>query len=67
MNKLLQHIIDAGDVDHKILPGLHKMQTAGIVMFNPPVNDTPVYENIPKPAVLNTQIATIAGAKQAVT
>jgi hypothetical protein len=26
MNKLLQHIIDAGDVDHKVLPGLQKMQ-----------------------------------------
>jgi hypothetical protein len=29
MNKLLQHIIDAGDVDHRILPGLQKMQTGG--------------------------------------
>ena len=24
MNKLLQHIIDAGDVDHRVLPGLQK-------------------------------------------
>ena len=31
MNKLLQHIIDAGDVDHRILPGLQKMQMAGTV------------------------------------
>ena len=29
MNKLLQHIIDAGDVDHKVLPGLQKMQKGG--------------------------------------
>jgi hypothetical protein len=29
MNKLLQHIIDAGDVDHRVLPGLQKMQTGG--------------------------------------
>lgn len=29
MNKLLQHIIDAGDVDHRILPGLQKMQKGG--------------------------------------
>ena len=29
MNKLLQHIIDAGDVDHRVLPGLQKMQKGG--------------------------------------
>ena len=29
MNKLLQHIINAGDVDHKLLPGLQKMQKGG--------------------------------------
>lgn len=29
MNKLLQHIINAGDVDHKILPSLLKMDEGG--------------------------------------
>jgi hypothetical protein len=29
MNKLLQHIMNAGDVDHKMLPGLQKMQKGG--------------------------------------
>ena len=65
MNKLLQHIIDAGDVDHKILPGLPKMQRAGIVMFKPPANEKAVYDNIPNPAVVRTKMQKDAIAKQA--
>ena len=38
MNKLLQHIINAGDVDHKVLPGLQKMQKAGTVTSKQPVD-----------------------------
>ena len=64
MNKLLQHIIDAGDVDHKILPGLQKMQKAGIVMFKPAANEKAVYDNIPNPAVVRSQMAKDAAAKQ---
>ena len=31
MNKLLIHMMNAGDIDHRILPGLQKMQKAGQV------------------------------------
>jgi uncharacterized protein (DUF1778 family) len=66
MNKLLQHIINAGDVDHKILPGLPKMQRAGIVMFKPPANEKAVYDNIPNPAVVRAKMQQDAVAKQAI-
>jgi hypothetical protein len=66
MNKLLQHIINAGDVDHKILPGLPKMQRAGIVMFKPPANEKAVYDNIPNPAVVRAKMQKDAVAKQAI-
>lgn len=35
MNKLLQHIIDAGDVDHRVLPGLQKAKKQFNAQKNP--------------------------------
>ena len=49
MNKLLIHMMNAGDVDHRILPGLPKMQKAGQVKFRMP-KATLTDSNIPSNA-----------------
>jgi len=64
MNKLLQYLMSQPNVEHKILPGLQKMQKAGVVMFKPPVSEKPVYDNIPNPAVVRSQMVKDAAAKQ---
>ena len=38
MNKLLQHIMNAGDVDHRMLPGLQKMQKGGKTLPKSPAD-----------------------------
>jgi hypothetical protein len=64
MNKLLQHIMNAGDVDHKILPGLQKMQKAGLVMFKPPASEKAVNDNIPNAAIVRKKLQEDFVAKQ---
>jgi hypothetical protein len=67
MNKLLQHIINAGDVDHKILPGLPKMQNAGQVRrFIMPTLQKDIIrnDNIPSPIAVRTKMQNDFIAKQ---
>jgi len=44
MNKLLQLLVDTGDVSHRALPGLQKAQVGGTSLFQAPA---PIYDNIP--------------------
>jgi len=59
MNKLLIHMMNAGDIDHRILPGLQKMQKAGTVTrFQlPPVDADNIsrYSSIPTPGSMRTK------------
>jgi len=53
MNKLLYHIMQAGDVSHKFLPNLPKAQK-GYINLNPVTR--PVYDNIPSPAMMRAKV-----------
>ena len=59
MNKLLIHMMNAGDIDHRILPGLQKMQKAGTVTrFQLPLVDADKisrYSSIPTPGSMRTK------------
>lgn len=62
MNKLLQHIMNAGDVSDKFLPFLEQYQMKGEVLINP--LNRPVYDNIPNPAALRAKAEMDIKAKQ---
>ena len=64
MNKLLIHMMNAGDVNHKILPGLQKMQKAGQVMPRFSTN-TIQNDNIPSAGAVREKFKKDFIAKQA--
>ena len=72
MNKLLQHIMAAGDVSHKYLPHLEKYQTKGQVQNTGPMTMAdliegarrkPTYDRIPTPGSMSEKAKHDAAAK----
>ena len=69
MNKLLQHIMDAGGGADKFLPYLEQFQTKGEYKGKSPLQtlaarQAPIYDNIPNPAIYKAKAEMDIKAKQ---